>query len=162
MINFTPGNVRMWSILGSAGTFGIAAMDLPEIDDSTLVLTADLRNFSGLDRFAATFPDRLINVGIAEQNLVGMAAGFASEGHPVVASAQAAFISMRSFEQVRQYLGYMKLPIVTVGVSAGFGLTFFGNTHYAIEDIAVMRTIPGLTILSPSERSSRICSLPSV
>jgi transketolase len=104
-----------------------------------------------MGRFKTRCPEHFVNVGIAEQNLIGMAAGFASEGHPVVASAQAVFISMRSFEQVRQYLGYMKLPIVTVGVGAGFALTFFGNTHYAIEDIALLRTIPGLTILSPSD-----------
>jgi transketolase len=58
---------------------------------------------------------------------------------------------MRSFEQVRQYFGYMKLNATIVGVASGFGLTFFGNTHYAIEDISLMRSIPGMTVLSPSD-----------
>jgi transketolase len=115
------------------------------------LLTADMGKPTGMGRFKNRYPERFVNVGIAEQNLIGMAAGIASEGHRVVASAQAAFISMRSFEQVRQYAGYMKLPLVLVGVAGGFGLTFFGNTHYAIEDMALMRTIPGMTVLSPSD-----------
>lgn len=143
---------RTYSRLGQAGSlFGMGLFDAIEAVGDVFLLTADMGKPAGMNRFRAKCPERFVNVGIAEQNLIGMAAGFASEGHPVVASAQAAFISMRSFEQVRQYLGYMKLPIVTVGVSAGFGLTFFGNTHYAIEDMALMRTIPGITILSPSD-----------
>jgi len=143
---------RTYSRLGQAGSlFGMGLFDAIEAVGNTFLLTADMGKPAGMSRFKTRYPEHFINLGIAEQNLIGIAAGFASEGHPVVASAQAAFISMRSFEQVRQYLGYMKLPIVTVGVSAGFGLTFFGNTHYAIEDIAVMRTIPGITILSPSD-----------
>jgi transketolase len=143
---------RTYSRLGQAGAlFGMGLFDAIEAVGNTFVLTADMGKPAGMGRFKTRCPEHFVNVGIAEQNLIGMAAGFASEGHPVVASAQAVFISMRSFEQVRQYLGYMKLPIVTVGVSAGFGLTFFGNTHYAIEDIALLRTIPGITILSPSD-----------
>lgn len=143
---------RTYSRLGQGGAmFGMALFDAIEAIGNTYVLTADMGKPAGMGRFKTRCPEYFVNVGIAEQNLIGMAAGFASEGHPVVASAQAVFISMRSFEQVRQYLGYMKLPIVTVGVSAGFGLTFFGNTHYAIEDMALMRTIPGMTILSPSD-----------
>ena len=143
---------RTYSRLGQGGAlFGMGLFDAIEAVGNTFVLTADMGKPAGMGRFKTRCPEYFTNVGIAEQNLIGMAAGIASEGHPVVASAQAAFLSMRSFEQVRQYLGYMKLPVVTVGVSAGFGLTFFGNTHYAIEDVAVMRTIPGMTILSPSD-----------
>ncbi len=145
-------NSRTYSRLGQSGAlFGMGLFDAIEEVGNTFVLTADMGKPAGMGRFIARRPEFFVNVGIAEQNLIGMAAGFASEGHPVVASAQAVFISMRSFEQVRQFLGYMNLPIVTVGVSAGFGLTFFGNTHYAIEDMALMRTIPGMTILSPSD-----------
>lgn len=148
----TEGSSRTYARLGQGGAlFGMGLFDAIEVVGNTFVLTADMGKPAGMGRFKTRCPEYFVNVGIAEQNLIGMAAGIASEGYPVVASAQAAFISMRSFEQVRQYLGYMKLPIVTVGVSAGFGLTFFGNTHYAIEDIAVMRTIPGMTILSPSD-----------
>jgi transketolase len=150
----TKTSARTYSRLGQSGAlFGMGLMEAIDAGDDVYLLTADMGKPAGMGRFKTRFPSRHINVGIAEQNLVGVAAGLASEGHRVVASAQAAFISMRSFEQVRQYAGYMKLPLVLVGVSAGFGLTFFGNTHYAIEDIAVMRAIPGMTIVSPSDAS---------
>jgi transketolase len=97
------------------------------------------------------FPDNFHNVGIAEQNFLGMAAGICSEGFKVVAQAQACFISMRSFEQVRQYAGYMKIPLILIGIGSGLGLTFYGNTHYAIEDYGILKTIPGLTIVAPSD-----------
>lgn len=148
----TEVTCRTFSRLGQAGAlFGIGLFDAIKSVGHTYVLTADMGKPAGMARFKTRCPDQFINIGIAEQNLIGVAAGLASEGYPVIASAQAVFISMRSFEQIRQYLGYMRLPVVTVGVSAGFGLTFFGNTHYAIEDIGILRTIPGMTIISPSD-----------
>jgi transketolase len=148
----TKASARTYSRLGQSGAlFGMGLIEAIEGKDPVYVLTADMGKPAGMGRFKTRFADYHVNVGIAEQNLVGVAAGLASEGHRVVASAQAAFISMRSFEQVRQYAGYMKLPLVLVGISAGFGLTFFGNTHYAIEDMALMRAIPGMTVVSPSD-----------
>lgn len=148
----TEVSSRTYSRLGQSGAlFGMGIFDATAVVGNTFVLTADMGKPAGMGRFKTRCPEYFVNVGIAEQNLIGMAAGFASEGHPVVASAQAVFISMRSFEQVRQFLGYMGMPVVIVGVNAGFGLTFFGNTHYAIEDMAMMRTIPGITILSPAD-----------
>jgi transketolase len=145
-------SARTYSRLGQTGAlFGMGLLESVEQLGDVYLLTADMGKPTGMGRFKSRYPERFVNVGIAEQNLIGMAAGIASEGHRVVASAQAAFISMRSFEQIRQYAGYMKLPLVLVGVAAGFGLTFFGNTHYAIEDIALMRTIPGMTVVSPSD-----------
>lgn len=148
----TKASARTYSRLGQSGAlFGMGLIEATESLGEIYLLTADMGKPAGMARFKTRFPERFVNVGIAEQNLVGMAAGIASEGHRVVASAQAAFLSMRSFEQVRQYAGYMSEPVVLVGVAAGFGLTFFGNTHYAIEDLALMRTIPGMTVLSPSD-----------
>ena len=145
-------NNRTYSRLGQAGAlFGIGLFDAINLFGNTYVITADMAKPAGMSRFMSKYPDHYVNVGIAEQNLIGVAAGLSAEGYPVVASAQAVFVSMRCFEQVRQYMGYMKLPIIIVGVSAGFALTYFGNTHYAIEDIAIMRAIPALTIISPSD-----------
>lgn len=153
-ITITEVNARTYARLGQAGSiFGIGLFDAIDSVGTPFVLTADMGKPAGMNRFRTRFQEYFINLGIAEQNLIGVAAGLASEGHPVVASAQAVFISMRSFEQIRQYMGYMGLPIVIVGISAGFGLTFFGNTHYAIEDIGILRTIPGMTIISPSDCS---------
>jgi len=148
----TKASARTYSRLGQSGAlFGMGLIEAVDKLGDVYLLTADMGKPAGMGRFKSRYPERFINVGIAEQNLIGIAAGIASEGHRVVASAQAAFISMRSFEQVRQYAGYMKVPLVLVGVAAGFGLTFFGNTHYAIEDLALMRTIPGMTVISPSD-----------
>lgn len=143
--------IRAVSRLGQSGAFfGAGIFENPDID-KTFILSADMANPAGLKKFYTLYPERFYNVGIAEQNLIGVSAGIANEGNKVIASAQACFISMRSFEQVRQYCGYMKLPLVLVGVSSGFSLTFFGNTHYALEDIGLMASIPGMQVISPAD-----------
>jgi transketolase len=145
-------NSRVYSKLGQSGaSFGVGLLEALKLYPDLIVLSADMSKTAGLDRFKSMYPDQFFNVGIAEQNLIGIAAGMSSEGKKVIVTAQAAFISMRSFEQVRQYMGYMHSDIIAIGIGAGFSLTFFGNTHYAIEDISIMRSIPGMTILSPSD-----------
>jgi len=152
MIEINKLNAKIYSKLGQSGaTFGLGLFDLLSADSDIIVLSSDMSRAAGLDRFKTQYPERFFNLGIAEQNLIGVAAGLSSEGKTPIATAQAAFISMRSCEQMRQYLGYMNSGVVTVGLGAGFSLTFFGNTHYAIEDISILRSIPGMTILSPSD-----------
>ena len=90
-------------------------------------------------------------MGIAEQNMIGTAAGLAEEGYKPICVAQACFITMRSFEQVRQYCGYMQLPMVIIGIGSGVSLQYMGNTHYALEDLALMRTIPGMEVIAPCD-----------
>lgn len=141
----------MWSMLGSAGTFGLAALELPQIDPKVLVITSDLRNFSGLDRFAATHPDRFINVGIAEQNMVSVAAGLVHEGFSVFATTYATFAAARSADQVRVNMGYMNLGVKLVGMAAGLSAGLLGATHMSLEDLAVMRAIPNMTVISPAD-----------
>lgn len=144
-------NSRAFARLGQAGSiFGMSLMDNLE-GNNIKVLSADMSVVAGLDRFKRTYPADFYNTGIAEQNLIGMSAGLASEGHRAIAVAQACFITMRSFEQIRQYMGYMKNNVIAVGINSGFALTFFGNTHYCIEDLTLMRSIPGMTVLSPSD-----------
>jgi transketolase len=152
MVKITKSLTNLYSKLGQSGSaFGIGLMELQKNNPEVFVLTADMAKPAGLNRFWAKYPDMLFNLGIAEQNLIGVAAGMASEGKKVIATAQACFVSMRSFEQIRQYMGYMKTNIVVVGINSGFSLTYFGNTHYAIEDLAIMRSIPNITILAPSD-----------
>lgn len=148
MSNFNP---RIYSRLGQSGSiFGMELME--HINDYPIkVLSSDMSVVAGLDRFKRICPDDFYNVGIAEQNLIGVSAGLASEGYKTIAVAQSCFLSMRSFEQIRQYLGYMGNNVICVGISSGFSLTFFGNTHYAIEDMAILRSIPNMIILSPSD-----------
>lgn len=151
MIDITSRNVRTWARLGSCGAFGLAAMDFPEINDKIIVLTADLCFYSGLERFKATYPDRLYNCGIAEQNMVGVAAGFAKEGFIPFATTYATFASMRCADQVRVNMGYMKLPIKLIGLTAGLSVGILGATHISTEDLAVMRSIPNIDIISPAD-----------
>lgn len=131
--------------------YGQAILDLAENRPDLMVLSADLGNSSGLDRFSRSFPDQFVNVGIAEQNLVGVAAGLAKEGYTVFASSFAPFIAMRASEQVRMNLGYMQLNVKTVGIGSGVAMGFLGNSHFGIEDAAVMRAIPGMTVVTPAD-----------
>ena len=156
MIDFTPINIRTWSMLGSCGAFGIAAMELPEVNDKSVILTADLCTFSGLDRFKAKYPNRLYNIGIAEQNMVGIAAGMAKEGFTPFATTYATFASMRCADQIKVNMGYMALPVKLVGLTAGFSVGILGATHIALEDTAVMRSIPNIVILSPADCTATI------
>jgi transketolase len=148
---------RVFARLGQSGAaFGVGLIDQAATTKNIIVLSADMAKPAGLSKFSALYPERFYNVGIAEQNLVGVAAGIANEGFKVIASAQACFLSMRCYEQVRQYSGYMGLPVIYVGVSAGFGLTFFGNTHYALEDVSLYRSIPGMVVISPSDAGQSV------
>ena len=115
------------------------------------MVTGDLGDSSGLARFKNTFPDRFINVGIAEQNMIGVAAGLAKEGYNVFATSFGPFITLRSGEQVRMNLGYMELNVKAVAIGSGLSMAFLGNSHYGIEDAAVMRSLPNLTVVSPAD-----------
>ena len=144
--------IRSLSRLGSRGTFGITMLEIPAILPEMRVLTADLSTTSGLDRFAATYPHLFYNVGIAEQNMIGIASGLAKEGFIPFVSTFANFSTMRSYEQMRLSMGYMGLNIKVVGLASGMAMGFFGNTHYGIEDMALMRAMPGdMAILSPAD-----------
>lgn len=146
--------------LGQANSiFSVGAVLMKKNEKKLKLTTADYGQPSGMFKFKKEFPGDYYNVGIAEQNLIGISAGIVQEGYTTIAGAQACFVSMRSFEQVRQYMGYMQLPIILVGVSSGFSLTFFGNTHYALEDYGLMSSIPNITVLSPSDGLSALTAL---
>lgn len=156
MIDFSVKNIRIWSCLGSCGAFGQAVLSLPESDDSVIVITADLCSFSGLERFKNKYPDLFYNVGIAEQNMVGIAAGFAKEGFNPFISTYASFGSMRSAEQVKICMGYMNLPIKLVGLTSGFSVGILGATHMCLEDISLIRAMPNIVIISPADSTATI------
>jgi transketolase len=122
-------------------------------DDSVIFMTADMGAFS-LERFRRDFPDRFINVGIAEQNMVSVAAGMALEGKKVFIYAIIPFVTLRCLEQIKVDLCVMNLPVVIVGAGAGFTYSNDGPTHHALEDVSVMRALPGMTIYNPSDQIS--------
>ena len=101
MIEFNKRNIRTWSLLGPSGAHGTAAMELAETDPNVLMITSDLCFFSGLERFRTAHPDKLYNVGIAEQNMIGVAAGLAKEGFIPFANTYASFCASRCADQVR-------------------------------------------------------------
>lgn len=151
MVDITPSNARQWSRLGSRGVFGQAILAIAETHPEMIVISADLGNSSGLDRFKKTYPDQFLNIGIAEQNMIGVASGLAKEGYNVFATSFAPFISMRAAEQIRMNLGYMEMNVKAVAIGSGISMAFLGNSHYGIEDAAVMRAIPNMTVVSPAD-----------
>ncbi len=144
--------LRTWSMLGQRATFFAAAMpELAANRPDVRVLTADLATLSALDRFAATYPKQFLNVGIAEQNMIGIAAGLAMAGRCVFATTYAEFLVLRGLEHIRQHLSHMRCNVKLVGTAAGAVVAKSGVSHCATEDLAVMRTLPNMTVLSASD-----------
>ena len=120
-------------------------------DGNVVFMAADMGAFS-LERFRKDFPERFINVGISEQNLISAAAGLALSGKKVFVYAIIPFVTLRCLEQIKVDLCVMNLPVTIVGAGAGFTYSSDGPTHHAIEDVSVMRALPGMTIYNPSEQ----------
>ena len=141
----------MWSRIGIRAFYGQALSDIASTNPNVMAVSADLGRSSGLDRFSKEYPEQFLNSGIAEQNMVGVSAGLARMGFDVFASTFAPFASMRASEQVRMNMGYMQEPVKLVALGSGLAMGFLGNSHYGLEDLAVMRAIPGLTVISPAD-----------
>ena len=150
-MNITDRNIKMWSTIGARATFGLAALELAKEIDNLMVLTCDVSTSAGLDRFRKTYPDKYLDLGIAEQNMIGVAAGLASENFNVVTTTFAPFQSIRCCEQIKVNLGYMRQRVCMVGIASGLALGTLGFTHCCIEDVGILRTIPGITIISPAD-----------
>ena len=140
----------MWSTIGPRATLGLVALDLAEKVDNLMVLTCDVSTSAGLDRFRKKYPDKYLDLGIAEQNLIGVAAGLASENYNVITTTFAPFQTLRCCEQIKVNLGYMNHKVCMVGIASGLVLGTLGYTHCSIEEIGVLRSIPGITIVSPA------------
>lgn len=151
MIQITKKDAKIWSRMGARATYGMAITEMARQRDDFYVMSADLCQSSGLFKFREEFPDRFINSGIAEQNLIGVAAGLAKDGTCIFTSSFSPFITMRACEQVRMNMGYMRLNVKTVGLGSGLIMAQLGNSHYGIEDGSVMRAIPGITVVNPAD-----------
>lgn len=132
-------------------SYGEALVELGAEHDDFVVLDADLAAATQTGKFKAAYPDRFYDVGIAEQNLMGVAAGIASTGRVAFASTFAMFAAGRAFEQVRNSIGYPHLNVKIGATHAGISVGEDGATHQCNEDIALMRTIPGMTVIVPSD-----------
>ena len=151
-MNITSANIRKWSMLGQRGSvFAVAFPELAEEYDNIKLVTADLSLLSGMDRFIQKYPDKFLNVGIAEQNMIGISAGLAMSGYNVFATTYASFIAVRSLEHVRQHLSYLGCNVKLIGSSAGVVAAKSGVSHWATEDMAFTRVLPNMQIFSPAD-----------
>lgn len=150
-MEFNKITTRTLSMCGSSRAFGQAVIECADSDERIVVLTADQSTAGRLELFQAKYPSRFYNVGIAEQNMVGIAAGLAKEGFVPFTLAQATFSTNRCFDQFKINLGYMEFGINIVGFGAGLGIGQYGPTHFSVEDIAIVRAIPNVVILSPAD-----------
>ncbi len=118
--------------------------------DNIALVTGDL-GYGVIEEFAETFPDRFINAGVAEQNMTGLAAGMASEGYHVFTYSIANFPTFRCAEQIRNDVAYHDLPVTVVVVGGGLSYGNLGYSHHAVQDYALMRTMPGMRIAAPGD-----------
>jgi len=144
-------NIKLWSSLGPRATLGLGILDMAKSQKDIIVVTCDVSTSAGLDRYRKTYPNQYIDLGIAEQNMIGVATGLASEKFKVITTTFAPFQTMRCCEQIKVNLGYMKEKITMIGLASGLVLGNLGFTHCCIEDIGVLRSIPNLTIISPAD-----------
>ena len=152
-------NIKTWSTIGSRATFGMAVLDIAKKNENLMVLTCDVSTSAGLDRFKKTFPEKYLDVGIAEQNMIGIAAGLASENYNVITTTFSPFQTARCCEQIKVNLGYMKQKVCMVGIASGLALGTLGYTHCSIEDVGILRSIPNITIISPADGLETIKAL---
>ena len=132
-------------------SYGNALAELGKKHDDVVVLDADLAAATKTSTFKKAFPERFIDCGIAEGNMIGVAAGIATTGKVPFASSFAMFAAGRAFEQIRNSVGYPKLNVKIGATHAGISVGEDGATHQCNEDIALMRTIPGMVVISPSD-----------
>jgi transketolase len=131
--------------------FGKALLELGKKNNKVIVLDGDLSNATKTAYFAKEFPDRFIQCGIAEQNMVGVAAGLASCGKIPFVTSFAVFVSKRAADQISVSVSYTKFNVKIIGYSTGLFNYSNGGSHMAVEDIAIMRAIPGITVIDPAD-----------
>ncbi|MGH2465861.1 MAG: transketolase family protein [Candidatus Limnocylindrales bacterium] len=143
------------SVLGRSQreTFGRTISELADEDPNILVLDGDLANSTKADIVAGAHPDRFLQMGIAEQNMVGVAAGLATQGFIPIVSTFACFAVYRALDQVRVLVAQPHLNVKLVGAYSGLTTGFTGKTHQAIDDLSVMRSIPGMVVIAPADEA---------
>jgi len=131
--------------------FGEALLKLGKENKDILAVSCDSASGGGMGDFFKAFPERTVEVGISEQNAIGICAALARQGFIPVITVITPFLTMRAYEQVRDDVGYMNTNVKLVGSGGGLAYSTLGSTHQAVEDIALMQTIPNMTIFSPCD-----------
>lgn len=143
-----------WRVQSASQTrlaFGQALLAVAAQDPKAVVLSADTQDLLGLRPYMARYPERFIEVGIAEQNAMGIASGLATTGLHAYVCGYAPFISARSMEQVRNDVAYAQQRVVIGAAASGITLGVSGGTHHALEDLALMRSLPNMTVIVPAD-----------
>jgi transketolase len=135
----------------SSMTMSIELEELAETRDNLVVLTADLASSNGLDSFERRYPNRFVNTGIAEQNMMSIAAGMASTGLVPYVSTFASFASLLCAEQLRTDMAYTRMKVRILSHHAGISMGFYGTSHHAVEDIAITRAMANMTVVSAAD-----------
>jgi len=139
------------NLSGIRDSYGMAMLELGRRNPRVVALVPDAKFSSKMEIFEKEFPDRFFDIGVCEQNLMGVAAGMAAEGKIPFVSAIACFASMRAFEMARTAVAYQKLNVKIVAMSAGFAYPQLGATHTCVEDIAIMRAAANMAVVAPSD-----------
>lgn len=150
-MEYNAKNSKRWAIVGQRPTFGLALYEFAKENPNILAVVADVTNSAGLGRMKADLPEQVINTGIAEQNMMGIATGLASEGYTVFTSSFAPFQAMRCLEQIRVNQGYMGQQLVMVGLASGVAYGELGFTHCTLEDMSLLRSIPNVAVVTPAD-----------
>lgn len=150
-MEYNKKNARKWSVIGERPTFGSALFEFAKENKNIIAVVADVTNSAGLGNMKKELPEQVINVGIAEQNMMGIATGLASEGFIVFTSSFAPFQSMRCLEQIRVNQGYMGQKVIMTGLAGGVAYGELGFTHCTIEDVSILRSIPNIAVVTPAD-----------
>ena len=159
MIKFDNNKIKLLSTIGPRASIGLHLLDVVKNNNNIMVLTSDVSTSAGLDRFRKKYKENYLDIGIAEQNLIGVAAGLSLEGYDVITTTFAPFQTMRCCEQIKVNLGYMNSKVTMIGIASGLVLGQLGYTHCCIEDVGAIRSIPGLTIISPADSLETVKAL---
>lgn len=139
------------SKLNPRDVFGNVLLEIGKANERVMAISCDSGAGSGMDPFKETLPLQYLEIGISEQDAIGVCAGLAESGRIPVVSAIAPFISMRCFEQIRNDVGYSNMNVKIVGSSSGLSHSNLGSTHQALEDMAILRTVPNMVIFNPGD-----------
>jgi transketolase len=131
--------------------FAATVLELAQQNSDVLIMTSDSRGSGQLTTFAKALPDQLIEIGIAEQDLVGIAAGLASAGKKVFVVSPACFLTARSLEQIKNDVAYSDQPVKLIGISAGVSYGALGSTHHSLHDFAALRSINNIDVVAPAD-----------
>jgi transketolase len=150
----TASQTPDWRALAANQTrlaYGQALLEVAKRDPKAVVLSADTQDLLGIRKYIADYPERFVEVGIAEQNTIGIASGLATTGLHAYVCGYAPFIGARSMEQVRNDVAYANQRVVIGAAASGISLGVSGGTHHALEDLALMRSFPNMTVIVPAD-----------